>query len=191
MLGAVPCVAHQDRETGNPLAIGQAGEGNLNMANNTVDLFAVNPHAAFHINGNINSYTVHFMLDTGAAVSLLDAKTWDKIKGKSTLEPWPKPGLMGVGGTPLRVDGIAKLDLELGGRQYAVEMVVADLRTEGILGLDFLETNQCAVDLPHETMKLRGNEQPIPLYRITNVKDHKRDNVSVVLANDVSIPGST
>lgn len=33
---------------------------------------------------------------------------------------------MGVGATSLRVDGIAKLDLELGGRQYAVEMVVAD-----------------------------------------------------------------
>ena len=143
------------RET--PLA-GQAGEGDSNMANDIVDLFAVNPHAAFHINGSINSYTVHFMLDTGAAVSLLDAKTWDKIKGNSTLEPWTNPGLMGVGGTPLSVDGIAKLDLELGEKQYLVEMVVADLRTEGILGLDFLETNKCASGLPHETMKLRTNQ---------------------------------
>ena len=42
---------------------------------------------------------------------------------------------------PLRVSGIAKLCLELGGQQYHVEMVVADLRTEEILGLDFLETN--------------------------------------------------
>ena len=59
------------------------------MANNTVDLFAVNPHAAFHINGNINSYTVHFMLDTRAATSLLDAaKTWDKIKGNRHYEKY-------------------------------------------------------------------------------------------------------
>ena len=96
MPGVVPCVVHQDRETGNPLTIGQAGEGNFNMANNTVDLFAVNPHAAFHINGYVNSYTVHFMVDTGAAVSLLDTKTWDKIKGNSSLEPPSNPGLMGV-----------------------------------------------------------------------------------------------
>ena len=51
MLRAVTCVTHQDRETGNPLAIGQAVEGNPKIPNNTVDLFAVNLHAAFHING--------------------------------------------------------------------------------------------------------------------------------------------
>ena len=69
-------------------------------------------------------------------------------------------------------------------------MVVADLRAEGILGLDFLETNQCAIDLPQEIMKLRGSEQSIPLYRITNMKDRKCDKVSVVLANDIYISGN-
>ncbi len=136
MPGVVPCAAHQDTETRNPLAASQAREGNLDMANNFVDLFAINPHAAFHINGIINSYTVHFMLDIGAAVSLLGTDTWNKIKGTSTLAPWTNPGLVGVGGAPLRVSGIAKLYLELSGQQYIVEMAVADLRTEGILGLD-------------------------------------------------------
>ena len=158
------------------------------MANNIVDLFAVNPHAAFHINGVINSYTVHFMLDTGAAVSLLSTDTWNVIRGTSTLAPWTNPGLVGVGGTPLRVSGIAKLQLELGGQQYPVEMVVTDLRTEGILGLDFLETNQCALDLPHSIMRLKGNDQPIPLHRTGN-KTRQTENVSVVLPNDISIPG--
>jgi len=65
-------------------ARGQAGEGDSSMANNIVDLFAANPHAAFYINGDINSYTVHFMVDI---VSILDTKTFDKIKGNSTLEP--------------------------------------------------------------------------------------------------------
>lgn len=101
------------------------------------------------------------------------------------------PGLMGVGGTPLRVNGVAKLYLELGGKKYLVEMVVAELRTEGILGLDFLETNQCAIDLPHKTMKLRGNDQSISLYRTANTRDQSQGNVSVVLSNDISIPGST
>jgi len=86
------------------------------------------------------------MLDTGAAVLLLDTDTWNKIKGTSTLAPWTNSGLVGVGGTPLRVSGTAKLQLELGGHQYLVEMVVADLRTEGILGLDFLETNPIVQD---------------------------------------------
>ena len=109
------------------------------------------------------------------------------IKG---LTPWTNPGLVGVGGTPLRVSGIAKLCLELGGQQYHVEIVVADLRTEGTLGLDFLETNQCAIDLPQGTMKLKRKDQLISLYR-TEKATHQMEDVSVVLPNDISIPGCT
>ena len=190
MPGAVPCATLQTGKLETPFAAGQAGEGNSDMANDIIDLFAVNPHVAFHINAVINSYTVHFMLDTGAAVSLLRNDTWNKIKGTSTLIPWTNPGLVGVGGTLLRVSGIAKLCLELGGQQYHVEMVVADLRTEGILGLDFLETNQCAIDLPQGTMKLKGKDQPISLYRTGN-PTHQMEYMSVVLPNDISIPGCT
>ena len=103
---------------------------------------------------------------------------------------WTNPGLVGVGGAPLQVSGTAKLHLELGGQQYLVEMVVADLRTEGVLGLDFLETNQYAIDLPRGIMRLKGNDQLIPLYRTRNTM-HQTENVSVVLPNDISIPGCT
>ena len=130
------------------------------------------------------------MLDIGAAMALLSNDTWNKIKGTSTLTPWTNPGLVGVGGTSLRVSGIAKLCLELGGQQYHVEMVMADLRTEGILGLDFLETNQCAINLPEGMMKLKGKDQPISLYRTGNPR-HQIEDVSVVLPNDISIPGCT
>ena len=50
------------------------------MATNVTELFAVNPHAAYYVKGIVNSYPVYFMLDTGAAVSLLDANVWD-IRG--------------------------------------------------------------------------------------------------------------
>ena len=65
------------RKTSNPLAIGQAGEGDSDMTNSIIDLFAINPHAAFYINSVINSYMVHFMSDTEAAVSLLNTNTWN------------------------------------------------------------------------------------------------------------------
>ena len=66
------------------------------MANDIIDLFAVNPHVAFHIKAVINSYTVHFMLDTGTAVSLLSSDTWNKIKDTFTLTPWTNPELVRV-----------------------------------------------------------------------------------------------
>ena len=67
-------------------------------------------------------------------------------------------------------------------------MVVADLRKEGILGLDFLETHQCAIDLSHGTMKLNGNNQTISA---RNSSHQTRKTVNVVLSNDISIPGCT
>lgn len=69
----------------------------MNMANNVIDLFAVNPHAAFY--STINFYPVQFMIDTGAVVSLIDTDTWNKVEGMSTLQP----------GMPLRVMGTATL----------------------------------------------------------------------------------
>ena len=147
-------------------------------------------HVAVHINGIINSYTVHFMVDTGVAVPLLGTDTWNEIKGTSTLIPCTNPWLNEVGGTPLKVSGIAKLYLELGGQQYHVEVVVADLRIEGILGLHFLENNHSTINLSHGIMKLKGNDQPISLYRTENAM-HLMENGSVVMPNDLSIPECT
>ena len=75
MPGAVPYTALQHRETRDPLAASQAGEGNSDMASDVIYLFAINPHIAFHINSAINSYTVHLMVDTGATVLLLGTDT--------------------------------------------------------------------------------------------------------------------
>ena len=112
----------------------------------------------------------------------------EKDQRHSTLAPWTNSELVGVGGTPLIVNGTAKLQLELGGQQYPVEMVVADLRAEGILGLDFLEANQCAINLPHGTIRMKRNDQPIPLHRIRNAI-HQTETVSAVLLNGISIIG--
>ena len=75
--GVVPYAGLQDRETRNPIPADQAGEGNSDMPND-IDLFAFNPHVSFHINSVINSYTVHFMVDTGTAVLLLGTDTCKK-----------------------------------------------------------------------------------------------------------------
>ena len=65
------------------------------MANNVIDLLTVNPTAAYHIKGINNLYTVNFMIDTGAAVSLLDSKTWNRVKKPShQLIQWSSPELV-------------------------------------------------------------------------------------------------
>ena len=65
-------------------AIGQAWEDVTNKANVTIDLFAVNPFSAFCIK-LVNQYTINFMLDTGAAVSLISSKLWHSLKENVTV----------------------------------------------------------------------------------------------------------
>ena len=55
------------------------------------------------------------MLDTGAAVGLLDTSIWQRIKEEAVLSPWVCSGLVGVAGTPHIVRDTAKLQVEFGG----------------------------------------------------------------------------
>ena len=101
------------------------------MATDIIDLFAVNSHTAYCIKGIVNLYPVKFMLDMGAAVSLLDINVWNAVKGETKLSPWDSPGLVGVVGTPLQVHGITELQVDLGGRRYPMNVIMAEsLRTE-------------------------------------------------------------
>ena len=106
------------------------------------------------------------------------------------LKPWVNSGLVGVNGSPLRVKGTATTLLKINGHQYSIEVIVADLRTEAILGIDFLEANHCAIDVYHGLMSLHGSSKPVTLTLAASKMDPV-DNVSVVLPNDVHIPGSS
>ena len=45
-----------------------------------------------------------------------------------------------------------------------MDVIVADLlRTEVVLGLDFLDTHQCVKDVSHHNLNLKGHGCPIPL----------------------------
>ena len=101
-----------------------------------------------------------------------------------------KSRTVGVSGMPLRIKGTATLQLELSNHQYQIEVIVAELRTGAILGINFLNSNQCATDLPQGTMSLNENSKLITLGRTRSQTDPV-DNLSVVLSSNVCIPGSS
>ena len=85
---------------------------------------------------------VCFMLDLGAAVSLHRKDVWNNVGGKQQLSPWTGPRLVGVEGTPLEVHGVATLEMFVVGNSFLVDfVVVAVLRAQSIVGLDFLESH--------------------------------------------------
>ena len=63
------------------------------------------------------------------------------------LETWTGRRLVGVEGTPLRVEGVSTVELQFAGEIFCCPVLIASsLTSEAILGLDFLEANKCTVD---------------------------------------------
>lgn len=98
----------------------------------------------------------------GAAVSLLRKDVWDNVGSEHQLSAWTGPRLVGIEGTPLEVHGVATLEILLAGKAFLVDfVVVAVLRTQSILGLGFMENNQCVVSAGQKTLHLKGLGVPM------------------------------
>ena len=134
------------------------------MAVNTYNLFPHNTPTAFTIQGIVFKTPATFLLDTGAAVSLLRHDVWQQANtAEQFLRPWIGNSLVGVDGTPLTLHGCADITIHLSNIPFTTTIVVADgLTTEAILSLDFLQTNRCVLDMGQRTLQV-SQYPPIPL----------------------------
>ena len=169
---------------------GQADEGldsvtHLENFEHTILLRAIDPANAYHVTGVVNNVSVRFMIDTGAAVSLIRKDIWEKIapKGGVQLEAWTKH-LVGVEGSPLSVLGATSLNITLAGTVVSGDFLVAKaLSAEAIMGLDFLESQGCVINTGQSVIHLKG--RAIPLSRES--KAHM-SNVNIRAKERLQIP---
>ena len=98
--------------------MGHASEGcdkktqiNINAQQNTILnhfktlLLAVNPATVYHVIGSVRGKDVRFMLDTGAAISLISDRTWGLIGEEASLANWNGHKLVDVEGSAIPVLG--------------------------------------------------------------------------------------
>ena len=115
------------------------------------------------VQGTIASTTIKFLVDTGAAVSLLSSKIWREIENTRVpivMQPWLGEKLVGVNGTPLSVRGCIHAPLCIGGTQFNGSFVIAsDLWVEAIVGLDL---GHISVLLTALITLLASNQQMCP-----------------------------
>ena len=138
------------------------------MYNRLKQIFFVSPISstvAYKISTLINNLPVSFVLDTGAAVTILHRETWEKIKmPKSQLTTWTGQNLIGVEGTPLQVLGCSEIPVEIEGKTFSMKViVVSSLTAEAIMGMDFLEANNCKIDLKQKALCFPDRNLCVPL----------------------------
>ena len=135
---------------------GQVFEGNSGKASSSSQAAfnSVSTSSAYRITGSINGFSTNFVVDTGATFSLLKEDLWHKVKPRGALlELWKGPSLVSVDGTAINVSGLGTLQLIIDGRPFQSQMIVtSSMSTNAILGIDFLESHHCMIDLGKKTL---------------------------------------
>ena len=131
-----------------------------------------------------------FLIDTGAAVSLIHLNTWKGCASSDILlQPCPRQ-LVSVTGAPLQVLGTAQVALHIQSTPLECDLLVVDgLTTDGILGLDFLRRHQCVIDFQLKTLNFTGTPLSIPLAPIPVLAVHV--SVNAVATVTTIIPAYT
>ena len=145
--------------------------GNRNTLTQQIYISPVNSIHTFHVTFTIFDQPYSFLVDTGAAATLLSAKTWDKVHqsiGSQQLSLAPATSqLVSVDGSPLTVKGTTTIILTCDQHKFSTSVTVVDnLAEEVILGLDFLESHHCTIDVPQRRLALRSNTAPVIIHAV-------------------------
>ena len=119
----------------------------------------------YTVSGSTQGIPTTFIIDTGAAVTLLRKDMWDKLpQGGKLLTPWDGSPLVGVAGNPLEVWGSVIVEVEIAGETFRTRMVVASaLTAEAILGVDFLESHNCTLEIGKRVLRFANRGVAIAL----------------------------
>ena len=111
----------------------------------------------------VNGVKCNLLIDTGATVTLLSRRVQRKISVNSRPKLRPvSQTVLAAGGDQLNVYGKATYQIHLGQMVGArCRFIVADINVDGVLGLDFMKSNDCVIDVNGETMSLGDVRIPL------------------------------
>ena len=151
----------------------------------------VNPALSFHVTFHIFGHPYMFLVDTGAAATLLSTAVWKKcLQSCGPQQPSldsVSTRLLSVDGSPLTVTGTATVSLTINQYSFPTSVIIVDdLAEDAILGLSFLETYKCIIDVPRGRLDLRLGNTPVTVY--ARPSQHNDVTLRATLAATVVVP---
>ena len=143
-----------------------------------------------HIPGSIGSSPVTFLLDSGAAISVIRLDTLDThVRNQIT-----DAGLMapiGANSSPLDVIGQITLPVNIGNFQSdQVFIVMRTLTVDCLLGADYLVAHEVVINYKQAIVEIKGHNIPFTLTNsVATIRQHMPCNQTISALHTMTIPG--
>jgi predicted aspartyl protease len=98
----------------------------------------MNEAEGYFINVRIENIYIKMLIDTGASVTILRNDIYDNLLSKPKSES-VRASLVNATGELSPFYGKAYIKLNIGGKPYEHNVLLADIQNEGILGIDFFK----------------------------------------------------
>ena len=115
--------------------------------------------AGLYAECKINNILTDCLIDTGATLSILSLKAWDIINQSSAnnLDTF-EPKIYTESGSQVEVKGSADVMIDIADVKSITRVIVADIDIDAIIGLDFLQANDCQIDVTHHVLRIKGKQ---------------------------------
>ena len=139
------------------------------------------------------------LINTGAAATLISKELWEQT-GCAHLEDAGGRRLVGVQGTPLVLNGVAKVPIQLQDETFTARMLLADQLARGIdviLGRDFLKSHDCVIEMGKTRDVLHLQRQGISIVlddeakpQVAKVRARIRESLQIPPASEIEVMAS-
>ena len=143
-----------------------------------------------HIPGSIGSSPVTFLLDSGAAISvirldILDTHVRNQITDAGLMAP------IGANSSPLDVIGQITLPVNIGNFQSdQVFIVMRTLTVDCLLGADYLVAHEVVINYKQAIVEIKGHNIPFTLTNgVATIRQHMPCNRTISALHTMTIPG--
>ena len=108
----------------------------------------------------IEDRELHLLVDTGATISLISKTVVDEMPPMHISSTVVQ--LTQANGAAIRVHGEIEVDVEIGSTVHRIEMTVAEIEQDGILGLDFLQKTDAKINCEQQSVIINKEVIPCP-----------------------------
>jgi predicted aspartyl protease len=133
----------------------------------------------FRVPVEVQGMQLQAVVDTAAQVTLMSEEFY---KSLDPAPPIRREMVMNTAGKGMQMNGYiaGPFQVVLGTHQFSVEIYVAPLEEEMLLGLDFLEANGVSLHLKEKKLQIAGEEIPMSLGAGSPLVNEKEKGVSLV-----------